>query len=121
MIDQSITLRSGAKMVEIRVAILSDDIPELGETFRVTIERVFAISNNFVPNSLQPKIIKGRDFVNITIKGNDYPHGLFKLSVDMAPNTFSMTRHFDIQEPDEKDIRIQLHIDREYGNDYSFC
>jgi len=60
---------------------------------------------------LEPKIVKGRDVVNITIRENDHPYGLFRISVDMATQGQSV---FVIEEPDDR-LPVQVHIDRDFG------
>ena len=108
-----VTIKSGYNHTYINIIILNDTIPELNETFQVILENVKVVNETSDNNDRQYPIIDSEQkSVDITIERSDLPNGLLRMSLDSLSNG---TNHLSILEPDQRNLPLQVHIDRMLG------
>ena len=103
-------MKNGSSDAVINITIYNDSIPELNETFQVSLTKVEVIDAIVLPFD-EPKI-NVNNVINVTILSNDYPYGIFELSVDMAMNYSK----YVLFEPDGRNLPLTFNIYRRQGN-----
>lgn len=124
---------NGSSRAWISLEILNDTLPELEESFQVVLTSVAVVSNlsslstpsSFVNNynfhgsasNNKPSLAPHGSRLNITIKKNDFPYGLFMLTTNLMIPLLNDSRKIVITEPDkeQKLLRVNIHIERTKG------
>ena len=108
-VSQSITMGPGAAFGNITIEIFEDSTPELDESFLVEITRAEVIGLPSGSNSVrlgEPKII------NVTIRANDQPYGLFGIYMK---NTGGNGSSYAVIEPDSGATSVTFEVRRNQG------
>ncbi|XP_066912895.1 adhesion G-protein coupled receptor V1-like isoform X2 [Clytia hemisphaerica] len=113
--DGRANFQNGSSRALITLTIINDTLPELDEMFQVILTKAVAAKQVIsLLSDLQPTILEDRNTVNVTIRENDYPYGLFRLSFDgigVQPGS----RDVMIEEPDSNPVSLNIYIEREKG------
>lgn len=111
-LDSYITIKNGTSHGTISILIYDDVIAELSEYFQVAITKVETFSN---ATSQHFPMIGTNNRINVVIRENDHPYGLFRISLDNSSSPGNNDKLTNIVEPTEGNIPVEIHIARMFG------
>ena len=102
-----VIIQNGSTYASLNITILNDSISELDEKLEVVLVGVEVVGVN--PVSENRPVIGDNNRLNVTIRANDFPHGLFELEVDREQVLKNGSRYF-IYEPDDINVPLTFFI-----------
>ena len=108
-VEQSTAMGPGVTFANATIKILRDDIPELEESFLVEITRAEVVG---LPSGSNNVRLTEPRTVNVTIRANDQPYGLFGIYMK---NTGGNGTYFAIIEPESGSTSITFEVRRDQG------